>query len=141
MPKERRTLAEFPKRKINSARTLRQEQTPAERKLWLALRDHRLADFKFRRQHAIGPYITDFACPAAMLVVELDGSQHSPQIDAERSRFLTTRGYRVIRFDNVDVLKRIEDVTEAILKAVSLHGTPTRRRSAPPPSPSKEGEE
>ncbi len=66
------------------ARRLRREMTDAERKLWGALRHHRLAGLQFRRQAPCGPYIADFLCHAAMLVVEVDGATHS--MDAERAR-------------------------------------------------------
>jgi len=55
---------------------LRKSQTEAESRLWQALRAHRLNDFHFRRQHAIGPYIVDFCSPKHKLIIELDGSQH-----------------------------------------------------------------
>lgn len=69
-------------------RSLRLDQTEAERMLWARLRSRRLQGFKFRRQHRIGPYIADFVCPECRLVIELDGSQHLDAVehDAARSR-------------------------------------------------------
>jgi very-short-patch-repair endonuclease len=97
------------------ARTLRRNSTDAEQKLWRALREFKAA--RFRRQHPIGQYIADFACPARKLVIELDGGQHAAQADQDelRTTDLAKRGYRVIRFWNNDVLSNIDGVIETIL--------------------------
>ena len=73
--------------------------TDAERRLWSRLRDRRLGGHKFRRQVPIGPYVVDFACAAAKLVVEADGAQHLEETsrDAERTCYLAKLGYRVVR--------------------------------------------
>ena len=136
----------FPKRKIEQARKLRREMTIAERKLRFALRDYRLAGLKFRRQHAIGPYIADFSCPEVRLVVEVDGEQHSHRVeyDEERTRFLGTRGCRVVRFGNVEVLENIDGVVDGIwtlVKERQRHVTLTREACGLATSPSEEGEE
>jgi len=101
-------------------RTLRRNQTEAERSLWQHLRNRRLLNCKFRRQHRIGPYYVDFYCAAAMLIVEIDGSQHLEQseYDQRRTRFLEAMGYRVQRFWNDEVLVNLDLVLDAI--AVSL---------------------
>jgi very-short-patch-repair endonuclease len=101
------------------ARALRQEPTPAERKLWGHLRDRRLG-VSFRRQHAVGEYVPDFCCIKRKLVIELDGSQHLQQAeyDKERSDYLESQGYRVIRFWNDDVMNNIEGVIVAIQQAL-----------------------
>jgi very-short-patch-repair endonuclease len=106
------------------ARQLRRNSTDVERILWRQLRE-RLLPWKFRRQHPIGRRITDFACPAAKLVIELDGGQHSDQAhaDDQRSAELTTHGYRVIRFWNNEVTENIDGVLETIRRA--LEATPT----------------
>ena len=100
------------------ARALRQAQTPAEAKLWQALRSGRLDGHKFRRQHAIGPYFADFACEALMLVIELDGGVHDgdeQQLkDHLRQQELETLGWSVLRFPNVEVMARLSDVLDAI---------------------------
>jgi very-short-patch-repair endonuclease len=71
---------------------MRREQTDAERKLWLLLRDRRLAGAKFRRQAPIGPYIADFICPRRKLIVEADGGQHiDDPSDVERDRWLAKK--------------------------------------------------
>jgi very-short-patch-repair endonuclease len=102
---------------MHRAGELRLNQTPAEAKLWTRLRAHRLNDVGFRRQHAIGNYITDFCAPSKMLIIELDGSQHLEQkeYDAERTAFLKSKGYRILRFYNNDVMKDIDKVLEVIL--------------------------
>ena len=107
-------------------RRLRRDQTDAERLLWQHLRDRRLLGWKFRRQHRIGPYFADFACVEAMLVVELDGSQHLTQQrhDEVRTRFLQAQGYRVLRFWNDDVLRETDAVLTAITTALAPHPPP-----------------
>jgi very-short-patch-repair endonuclease len=108
---------------LRFARTLRKDPTQAERVLWQRVRRRQLAGFKFRRQHSVGPYICDFACLEASIVVELDGSQHAEQSDYDRRRdmFLRSRGFRVLRFWNSDVLARTEIILETIYEA--LHRT------------------
>ncbi len=104
-----------------NARQLRRDQTLAETKLWLALRSHQLENIHFRRQHPIGNYIVDFCAPQAKLIIELDGSQHLEQqeYDAERTEFLESKGYRVLRFWNSDVLNNLDGVMIMILDAVN----------------------
>ncbi|SRR5258706_3056279 len=94
------------------AGVLRKELTPAERKLWAYLRGDKLHGVNFRRQHAIGNYIVDFVSIKKKLVIELDGSQHLEQTeyDVERTRYLESQGYRVVRFWNNDVMNDIEGV-------------------------------
>ena len=97
-------------------RTLRRNATDAEALLWSRLRDRRLAGHKFRRQHPIGPYIADFACPDARLVIELDGGQHSPETDAARTAYIEEQGYMVLRFWNNEALGNPDGVLETILQ-------------------------
>jgi len=100
----------------NNARSLRKNQTDAERLLWQKLRNRQLLNVKFRRQFPIAPYIADFVCLELKLIIELDGSQHFDQIvyDNERSGFLKQRGFEVLRFWNNDVFKNTEGVLESI---------------------------
>lgn len=114
MPPRRTTPQGYQK-----ARELRKALTPAERKLWAYLRGDKLG-VNFRRQHAIGPYIADFCAPRKKLIIEVDGGQHLEQAeyDAERTKFLESQGYRVIRFWNNDVMKDIDSVMRAILNAL-----------------------
>jgi very-short-patch-repair endonuclease len=84
-------------------RKLRREQTAFESTLWKFLKAHQLDGLHFRRQHPIGPYIADFACIKARLIVELDGNSHDERIDtdANRDTDLEAMGWRVLRFPNV----------------------------------------
>ena len=91
--------------------------------LWSELRDHKLNGAGFRRQVPIKNYIADFVCHAAKLVVELDGGQHfsdpSERADAARSAVIEARGFRVIRFSNLDVMTNRAGVLETIAAAVA----------------------
>ncbi|MFT4026768.1 MAG: endonuclease domain-containing protein [Novosphingobium sp.] len=98
------------RRPSRHARRLRRDMTPAERRLWHALRDRRFGGWKFRRQETIHPSIVDFVCIAARLIVEVDGGQHSEEADAKRTAALKAQGYRVIRFWNNEVLGNLEGV-------------------------------
>src|SRR5881275_1085054 len=102
------------------ARQLRRNLTEAEQTLWRHLRLRQLDGCKFRRQQPIGPYIVDFICFETRLIVELDGGQHNSQTtsDAERSAWLKTQGFRVLRFWNHEVLQNIEAVKESIREAL-----------------------
>ena len=115
MPRKQRSN---PKTK-HQAIKLRKESTPAERKLWSRIRDDQLG-VTFRRQHAVGNYIPDFCSPKAKLVIELDGSQHLEQeeYDEERTKYLESLGYQVIRFWNNDVTNNTDGVILAIIHAM-----------------------
>ena len=99
------------------SRELRKSSTPAEDKLWQALRNRNLGDYKFRRQHPIGPYIADFFCAEVGLIVEVDGGGHLDQVeyDQDRTDWLEDHGYHVIRFWNDDVLDHLDDVAQQII--------------------------
>jgi ATP-dependent helicase HrpA/adenine-specific DNA-methyltransferase len=99
------------------ARALRQNPTDAESRLWRHLRGKQMEGIRFRRQQPIGPYIVDFFCAEARLIVEVDGGQHAEDSDT-RTRWLEARGYRVIRFWNNDVLSNTEGVLTMILRAL-----------------------
>jgi len=101
-----------------AARRLRKNPTEVEKRLWSRLRGKQLDGFRFRRQSPIGPYVVDFVCPAAKLVVEVDGGQHSETADAERAGWLESNGYRVIRFWNNDVLENMDGVIEEIVRVL-----------------------
>jgi 5-methyltetrahydrofolate--homocysteine methyltransferase len=102
--------------------------TPAEEVLWRALRDRNLIGLKFRRQHVFGPYVLDFCCPAAWLVVELDGEIHDDAehvvYDAARTEYMNAHGYRVIRFRNEEVFNDLPRVLSRILDEVGWTGFP-----------------
>lgn len=118
-------------RRRDFARDLRTNMTEAESQLWPHLRKRRLHECKFRRQVVIGDYIIDFACMDRKLIVELDGSQHTLQreYDEERTRWLESQGYRVLRFWNFEVMEDVEAVLERIWNSLDL-------LEAPPPRPS-----
>jgi len=106
------------------AKHLRRNMTEAERVLWRVLGNRAMAGFKFRRQHPIGPYIVDFACLGANLVIEVDGGQHCDSMaDVERDEYLRNHDFNVLRFWNNEVLQNIEGVCDVILRHL---GTPTR---------------
>ena len=98
------------------ARSLRKNQTDAEKLLWQKLRNRGLNDYKFRRQVPIGPYVADFLCESAQLIVEVDGGQHAEnkEYDQYRDDFLRANGYKVIRFWNNEVLGNLDGVLGAI---------------------------
>jgi very-short-patch-repair endonuclease len=105
------------------ARELRRNATDAERHLWFALRDRRLAAYKFRRQRPIGPFIVDFACIEHRLVIEADGGQHADNpADDARTAWLMSQGWRVLRFWNNDILVNTEGVLLSILEALRTGG-------------------
>ena len=115
------------------AKHMRANPTPAEQKLWLALRANRFENQQFTRQTIIAPYIVDFAAKAARLIIEVDGDTHSAKdrYDARRTEFLESLGYSVIRFANPDVMSNIEGVLSVIADAL---------RVSPSPQPSPPGE-
>jgi very-short-patch-repair endonuclease len=115
------------------ARKLRKESTDAERVLWKYLRAHRMAGFKFKRQVLIEPYIVDFACLEARLIIEADGGQHLLKIeeDSARTEFLESLGYEVMRFWNNEILCDTRTVMECIHNFLI---------KSPLPSPLPEGE-
>jgi very-short-patch-repair endonuclease len=102
-----------------NARGLRRRMTDAERKLWFAVRDRRFAEFKFRRQVPLGPYIADFVCFDARLVVEVDGGQHADSVaDDERDRWFAANNFLVLRYWNNDVLRNLEGVLTSLLEVL-----------------------
>jgi very-short-patch-repair endonuclease len=112
------------------AKHLRKNSTDAEKRLWYFLQNRELKGHKFRRQHEINGYIVYFVCVERKLVVELDGGQHQERAEADalRTRFLESKGYRVVRFWNDEVLSNTHGVLEVILKAIE-------DRPSPLPSP------
>lgn len=106
-----------------NARALRRNSTDAERILWSALRAGQLSGMVFRRQVPIERYVADFICHAAKLVIELDGGQHfsdeSERADARRSAAIEAKGFKVLRFSNLDVMTNRGGVLETIATAVA----------------------
>ncbi|UYN99754.1 MAG: endonuclease domain-containing protein [Devosia sp.] len=112
-------------RLLGHARAMRRAPTLAEHKLWTLLRDRRFVGFKFRRQVPIGPYIADFVCFSAKLIVEADGSQHAESTrDAERDAELERRGFRLLRLWNNDILARPTAIADLVWS--TLHGEVAR---------------
>ena len=108
------------------ARCLRHQQTDAEKKLWYFLCNRRCGGYKFRRQIEIDRFIVDFVCFDAKLIVEVDGGQHLEQQhqDDIRSRDLKSRGFRVLRFWNHEVLNDTAAVLEAIRQLLMTPSSP-----------------
>lgn len=117
---------------VDRARRLRRDATDAEKRLWRALREA-FPDAKFRRQTPVGPYIADFLSYRHMLIVEIDGGQHTPEADAARTCYLQREGFRILRFWNNDTLAN----TEGVLTQISLS---LREREEAPQAPKGEGE-
>jgi len=121
----------------NRARKLRKNMTDVERLLWRYLRNRQLGEWKFRRQHAIGPFIVDFVCVEKKLVIEADGGQHAQNLetDNKRSEYLREKGYQIIRFWNHEILQEPEAVLNTIFLLLSENISPH-----PIPLPKGEGE-
>ncbi len=117
-----------PANNTSKARQLRNNPTDAERVLWNILRKRQVSGYRFRRQVPIGPYIVDFVCYENRLIIEVDGGQHMERAnyDAERTAWLKTEGFRVIRFWNNQILEETDAVREAIFMAVQRLSTPSR---------------
>lgn len=102
------------------ARILRKNMTKQERILWTFLRKKNINNLKFRRQYPIGNYIVDFICNEKKLIIEIDGGQHNENknitYDQERTKYLESKAYKVIRFWNNDIDNNIEEVYLDIFK-------------------------
>jgi very-short-patch-repair endonuclease len=114
---------------------LRRNATTPEQLLWSILSRRQLGGLKFRRQHPIEPYIVDFYCSSANLVIELDGESHEGRqiYDKDRAGQLTKLGVRILRFTNDDVIHNLEGVAEVILREAGINP------DEPSPSPSLKG--
>jgi primosomal protein N' (replication factor Y) len=125
------------------ARRLRFDVADAERNLWQGLRYTLGA--RFRRQYPIPPYVVDFACVEARLIVEADGSQHGlPGADVVRDRKLSEAGWRVLRFWDNDILQNRIGVLQMIAKALASPAPSDRiaPKAAPTPTlPRRRGRE
>jgi len=100
------------------ARQMRHEPSPAEKAMWRLLRHRQLAGFRFRRQHILEPYVADFYCAIARVVIEMDGETHlgNEAEDAVRTESLESRGLRVMRFWNTEVFDDSDAVIETIYR-------------------------
>jgi len=117
------------------SRELRNNATVPERKLWQHIRNRQISGVRFNRQVPIDPFICDFVARTPKLIIERDGGQHAVRTveDERRTRFLESRGYRVLRFWNNDVLVNVEGVLSVICSALN-------DRPSPDPSRKREGE-
>ncbi len=119
------------------ARILRKSQTNTERALWFHLKKRGFYRYKFRRQHVIGPYIVDFICLNKGLIIEIDGSHHlnNQEYDEDRTLFLNSQGYRVLRFWNQQIVSELHNVLRTIYIALNSPHPALRA-----PSPQQVGE-
>ena len=135
MPRAIRGQANY----LDIKRRLRSTMTGPETRLWSKLKARQFQGLKFRRQHGIGPYIVDFYCPEQSLVIEVDGDSHADadQIvkDRQREQYLQSRGLRVIRYINDDIVNNLDGVLEDLAGKVSSGST------SPYPSLPRRGEE
>lgn len=105
---------------VGNARALRRNLTDAETKLWRGLRAGQIGGAKFRRQVPMGPYVADFLCYDARVLVEVDGGQHAASArDAVRDRWFAQQGFRVLRFWNNEVLQNLDGVLTVVADAVA----------------------
>ena len=122
-------------RRTNRARQLRENSTNAELILWNRLRSRAIGGYKFVRQEPIGPYVVDFVCRERRLIIEVDGGQHTGEIDGPRDNWLRSHEYRVLRFWNNDVIRNIDGVLETIATALDDETPPHPDRFAIRPLP------
>jgi very-short-patch-repair endonuclease len=126
------------------ARDLRHNLTNGEHRLWSKLRAHRMHGQKFRRQHVIGSYIVDFVCLKARLIVEVDGESHFEDgreaADAQRDADLASRGFKVLRFGNHEVLTNISGIAGAIADELEIRTSAYFTALSPALSPGGEGD-
>ncbi len=112
--------------KTSMARGLRRNESFAEKRLWEQLRNRQLANVKFLRQAPVGPYIADFLCRERLFIVEVDGATHSTDIelahDAARMGFLESKGYRIIRLHNDEIINGMDEALTLISEALSRRG-------------------
>jgi very-short-patch-repair endonuclease len=128
-------VAGYAKQTLVKATRLRREMTDAEGKLWSVLRDRQLGGAKFRRQQPIGPFIVDFVCQERRLIIEADGGQHAEcATDHRRNVFLESKGYRVLRFWNNDILTNLDGIAQVIAAALSSPHPARAVHESPSPS-------
>ena len=100
------------------SRTLRKNQTPQELKIWNLLRNRQFHNLKFKRQYPIGDYIVDFVCVEKFLIIEIDGGQHNEEFnvqkDTKRTKYLESRGFKVVRFWNNDIDYNLDAIFEEL---------------------------
>ena len=113
---------------------LRNNSTTEENILWSKLKNRKIFNFKFRRQHSIAYYILDFYCPEKKLCIELDGNQHNQKdnldYDKNRTEFLNAVGIEVLRFNNYQINTNIDEVVNMISE--KLKEEPPQQTNPPP---------
>ena len=123
------------------SQALRRNMTKEERHLWYDFL--KSLPYAFRRQKTIGPYIVDFYCSSAKLVVELDGSQHfesqQQKYDQERDHYLSSLGLTVLRYTNLEITQNFNGVCQHIMNYLAHYDTSSVSADAEPPSPQGEG--
>ncbi len=126
------------------AKRLRQDMTKAETVLWTRLKERQVNGWRFRRQHPVGPYVADFACLEAGLIIEVDGATHCEAIeihhDRKRAAFLKQKGWTILRVSNLDVYDNLDGVVRAVELALaplgpSGHSPRKRGETSDRPSP------
>lgn len=112
------------KNNLNNAKILRKNMTSQERKLWAILRNHKFYGYEIRRQYPIGEYIVDFICRNKQIIIEVDGGQHNEEenikSDNIRTKYLESKGYKVIRFWNNEIDSNMEGVYKKLMLAFSV---------------------
>ncbi|WP_421951286.1 endonuclease domain-containing protein [Pelagibacterium sp.] len=118
---------------VQLAQKLRSNPTEAEKRMWRLLHPFRTGGFHFRKQVAMGPYVADFACHRAALVIEIDGGQHYTEAgrvtDGPRTEYLGQKGYEVLRFSNLDVLQNPDGVYDRIHRYLAGFNPRPRKRT------------
>jgi len=100
------------------AREMRRNPTEPEKRLWRHLSASQLKGHKFRRQSVIDYYIADFFCPLKKLIVEVDGDTHDVEADFKRDDRLRSKGYRTVRFTNLDVMGNMDGVLTVLVEVL-----------------------
>ena len=107
------------------ARELRTNMTPQERKLWDIIRNRKFYGYRFLRQFIIGQYIVDFLCREKNIIIEIDGGQHNQvndiKYDKDRTEYLKSKGYKVLRFWNNDIDNNIQGVFEKLKEVFDIN--------------------
>ena len=122
---------------LRNAKHIRQQPTDTEHRLWRLVRAKRLSGWKFRRQQPVGRFIADFLCPAAKLIVEVDGCQHGDGVDEIPDQWLRAECFSILRFWNNDIFNNEEGVLTSILSALEASAAASSRDGRTPlPNPS-----
>ena len=109
--------------KTETRRRLRYRSTEPEQIFWYRIRNRQINNLKFRRQHSIGPFVVDFYCAEKLLVIEIDGDSHATKrgilSDLNRTAFIESKGYQIIRYNNSDIINNIDGVLEDLMRLLT----------------------